>query len=46
MPVRAVRQFLLIELLLYPAAGFGHVSMPFPRRVREVALEEILAASG
>jgi pimeloyl-ACP methyl ester carboxylesterase len=27
-------------------SGMGHVSMPFSRRIREVALEEILAASG
>ena len=27
-------------------SGMGHVSMPFSRRVREVALEEILAAGG
>ena len=27
-------------------SGMGHVSMPFSRRVREVALEQILAASG
>jgi pimeloyl-ACP methyl ester carboxylesterase len=29
-----------------PLSGMGHVSMPFSRRIREVALEEILAASG
>jgi pimeloyl-ACP methyl ester carboxylesterase len=27
-------------------SGMGHVSMPFSRRVREVVLEEILAANG
>ena len=27
-------------------SGMGHISMPFSRRVRESALEEILAASG
>jgi pimeloyl-ACP methyl ester carboxylesterase len=27
-------------------SGMGHVSMPFSRRIREVALEEILAAGG
>lgn len=27
-------------------SGMGHVSMPFSRRIREVALEEILAANG
>ena len=27
-------------------SGMGHVSMPFSRRIREVALEEILSASG
>lgn len=27
-------------------SGMGHVSMPFSRRIREIALEEILSASG
>jgi triacylglycerol esterase/lipase EstA (alpha/beta hydrolase family) len=31
---------------IVPLSGMGHVSMPFSRRVREVALEEVLAASG
>jgi triacylglycerol esterase/lipase EstA (alpha/beta hydrolase family) len=31
---------------IVPLSGMGHVSMPFSRRIREVALEQILAASG
>ena len=31
---------------IVPLSGMGHVSMPFSRRIREIALQEILAASG
>jgi hypothetical protein len=31
---------------IVPLSGMGHISMPFSRRIREIALQEILAASG
>jgi len=31
---------------IVPLSGMGHVTMPFSRRIREVALEEIRAAGG
>jgi len=45
-PFDAQESAVLAGAKIVRLSGMGHVSMPFSRRIREIALEEILSASG